>query len=287
MNDPNLLENILNGQTYHLGQAVHLGGLLFHKARDRHGQRRWVKQVPADDEAAIARLHYEAILLSKLDHAGVIRLVDRGRSRSCFFLVLEPAPGHSLLQVVKGGPLSIDWAFSIAAQLAELLVYLHGQGIICRTLPPGSLYVDRRLGRVTLVDLSAAWDEVSPPRSGEMVANAAYLSPEEAGGIPAERRSDIYVYGVLLFQLLAGQPPFQGSHRGDVALQHLLTSPPDLCALRPDLPQPFADLVAHCLAKTPARRFSDVLALCAALRALERSTAATESRIRPWHLSFL
>jgi eukaryotic-like serine/threonine-protein kinase len=105
--------------------------------------------------------------------------------------------------------------------------------------------------------------------------------------MPAERRSDIYVYGVLLFELLAGRPPFQGSNRGDLVFQHLLASPPDLRALRPDLPQPFAELIAHCLAKTAARRFSDVVVLRAALHALERATATPGAWIRLWHFSFL
>jgi serine/threonine protein kinase len=281
--EPYLLQSTRSGQLYQLGRSLRLDTLLFHEARERSGRRCWVKRVPADDEAAIARLRYEAIILNKLRHVGIVRLLDRGRNSTSFFLVLEPAAGHSLLQLLDSGPLKLNLVFSIAAQLSELLMYLHDQGIICRTLPPASLYVDH-LDRVTLVDLSAAWDEVSPPRSNELIPNAIYLSPEEAGGMIADRRSDIYVYGVLLFELLAGRPPFEGTHRGDLALQHLLTSPPDLRMLRPDIPPAFADLVARCLAKVPTERYSGAAALQAALHVLRDTFTDTSSEVMSFEL---
>jgi serine/threonine protein kinase len=265
MSDAALLQSTRSGMVYKLGRAFRIGSYLAYEAYDAQGRLCWVKQVRADDEAGIARLRYEAIILSKLAHPGVIRLLDRGRSPDCFFLALEPLAGRSLLQVIETTQLSTPQIYNLATQLAELLDYLHSRGIMCCTLPPDYLYLDN-LDQLALVDLSAAWDQVAPPRQGAMSPKAAYLSPEEAGGTPVDRRSDSYVFGLLLFELLAGQPPFQGANRGDLALHHLLTPAPDLLALRHDIPVELAALVKRCLAKSPALRPGDASELLDALR---------------------
>jgi serine/threonine-protein kinase len=272
VNDALYLQSTRSGRTYRLGRAFRIGGCLAHEAQDDQGVRCWIKQVSATDEAAIARLRYEAIMLAKLDHPGVVRLLDRGRNRSCFFLVLSPVSGRTLSEALEGRPLPLSFVLTIATQLAHLLHYLHAQGIICRTLDPSAFYTDH-LGRVTCVDLSMAWDEVSPPDSADLYGNTTYSSPEQISGSVVQRRSDIYSYGVLLFELLTGRPPFQGSNRGDLALQHLLTSPPDVRDIRPDLPQDLADLVDRCLAKSPVQRFPSAAALLEKLHALECMTA--------------
>lgn len=272
MNDASYLQSTRSGRTYRLGRAFRIGGCLAREAQDDQGGRCWIKQVPATDEAAIARLRYEAIMLAKLDHPGVVRLLDRGRNRSCFFLVLSPVSGRTLFELLAGHPLPLPFVLTIATQLAHLLDCLHAQGIICRTLDPSMFYTDH-VGRVTCVDLSMAWDEVSPFDSADLYGNTTYSSPEQISGSGVQRRSDIYSYGVLLFELLAGRPPFQGSNRGDLALQHLLTSPPDVRDMRPDLPRDLADLLDRCLAKSPAQRFPSAAALLEKLRTFERASA--------------
>lgn len=270
------LQSTRSGRTYRLGRAFRIGGRLTHEAQDDQGNRCWVKQVPADDDAAIARLRYEAIVLAKLDHPGVVRLLDRGRNRSCFFLVLSPAPGRALIELLEGRPLALSFVLTVADQLATLLHYLHAQGIICRILTPSAIYADH-LGRIAYVDLGMVWDEVSPPDSTEMYGDPKYSSPEQISGAVVQRRSDMYSYGVLLFELLTGRPPFQGSNHGDLALQHLLTPPPNVRELRPDLPSDLAALVDRCLAKLPAQRFPNMTALLGALRSSAAGTAGRPS----------
>ncbi|NOK62661.1 MAG: hypothetical protein GFH27_549293n93 [Chloroflexi bacterium AL-W] len=280
MSDIHILLSTRSQTTYQLGGAFRIGTGQLYEAYDQHGQRYWVKYVAAHDEAAIARLRYEAIILGKLQHNGIIRLLDRGRNKQAFFLVLAPAHGRSLADIAGSKPIPVHTALNIAIQLTDVLNYLHGQGIICRTLTPASLYLDH-LGRITLIDLSDTWDEISPPRTGDLIINASYLSPEEAGGAVAERRSDIYVYGILLFELLAGHPPFQSANRGDLALQHLLTPPPNLEDLRPDVPTDLAAIVRRCLAKSPGQRYNNTLVLQEALNRIGKAEAEPLPELQP------
>jgi serine/threonine-protein kinase len=267
MGDGQVLVSTLTGASYRLGNALRVEGFVCHEALDAQGGLRWVKQVAADDPAAIAALRYEAILLSKLNHPGIVRLHDRGRNRACFFLVLDAPKGVALSELSTHEP-PTELIYGIAVQLAELLVYLHSQGILCRVLLPSAFYVDQR-GHIVYADLSCAWDEVSPLRRDSLLAWAAYLSPEQVGGAAADRRGDIYSFGALLFELISGRTPFQSNNRGDLALQQVLVPAPDLRAIVPGTPDDLAALVARCLEKTPERRFSDATALLSALYRLE------------------
>jgi serine/threonine-protein kinase len=259
-----LLKSSLSGASYRLGRPVRLGRGTANEAFDAEQRRYWIKSVPASDEAAITALRYEAILLSRYERPGLIRLLDRGRSRDCFFLALEPVAGRPLAELLADGPLSFGRVRTIGVRLAELLGDLHDQGIICRALLPEAISIDH-LDRPTLVDLSTAWDEISPPREDAHLVPAAYVAPEQLGGLGVDRRSDIYAFGVLLFDLLTGHPPFQSGNRGDLALKHLLMPPPDLRAQRPDVPEELAAIVTRCLEKPPHHRFPNAEALRSAL----------------------
>jgi eukaryotic-like serine/threonine-protein kinase len=276
------------GNVYHLGRPFRISTYPAHEAQATDGRHCWIKQVSGDDEAAVAMLRYETIILDKLDHPHIIRLIDRGRSRTRFFLVLEPPPGRPLPDMLASGPVALDLVRTIAVQLADMLVYLHSQGIICRSLSPSALYIDH-VGRITCIDLSMAWDEVSPVRREEVIEDVLHMSPEQAGGAVADRRSDIYVYGVLLFELLTRRPPFQGTNRGDLALQHLLQPPPDLCRLRPDISPEFADLINRCLAKSPVQRPATAANLRAMLDAIDQPALEPPANLATppfWHRLF-
>jgi serine/threonine-protein kinase len=280
VNGSERLHSTLSGQRYTLVGTLPLGAITLYEAVATDGRPCWIKQAPGDNDAAVARLRYEAIMRSKLRHPALAHLIDRGRSRQCFFLVLERAPGQPLTESLRAGPLAPARVAAIGQQLAGLLEYVHRCGIILRTLPPWAVVVDA-LDRAVVVDIGPAWDEVSPRRSTELIPSA-YISPEEAGGSGADRPSDMYALGVLLFELLAGRPPFEGTNRGELALKHMLTPPPDLRLLRPDAPPALAEVIARCLEKQPANRYRDAASLRAALAAAQSGDTAW-SRAAPAH----
>ncbi|NJM05283.1 serine/threonine protein kinase [Candidatus Gracilibacteria bacterium] len=280
MTEQPLLFSSRSQQSYSLGGSFRVGTCTLIEAIDQRGQRVWIKQAPSDDEVAIARLRYEAIVLSKLTHASVIRLLDRGRTSQCFFLVLEPVPGRPLRQIIDSGPLALTLASSLTMHLADLVLYLHRQNIVCRALPPDICYADH-LGRISVVDLGFAHDEMSLSFVDAMPVNGAYLVPEEASGQAVDRRSDLYAYGTLVFELFAGRPPFQGSNQGDLALQHLLTQPVQLASIRADVPPALSELVQRCLAKAPRQRFTDGEELLAALHQANAASALSAAGAAP------
>lgn len=268
MRDVAVLRSTLSGMTYQVGHPFRIGTRLAYEAQDTSGRKYWIKQVPSDDEAAVAQLRYEAMVLGKLDHPNVVRMVDRGRNHVCFFLVLEPVVGVALPQLVESEHLTVARVCTMAVDLAKVLVHLHKQGVLGCSLPPKCFYVDH-LHQIQFVDLSAVWDQQSPLHIEHAPRDAVYLSPEEASGAMVDHRSDIYVFGVLLFELLTGRPPFQGTSRSDLALQHMLTQPPELRDIKLDIPPELAALVHKCLAKSPNQRPSNAAALLTVLEHLD------------------
>ena len=257
--------------------------------------------VVARDPERLARLEREAQLLASLNHPSIAAIHGLEEADGTPFLVLELVPGEDLAERLKRGPLPVDEAIDVARQIAEALEEAHERGVVHRDLKPGNVKVTPD-GKVKVLDfgLAKAWspdpssgsapDMSQSPTlahtgtaAGVILGTAAYMSPEQARGKAVDKRSDIWSFGALLHEMLAGQPLFAGETVSDV-LAAVLTREPDWRALPAATPASVRRLLERCLERDPKRRLRDIgearLALSApALEEAERDAASrSESR---------
>jgi serine/threonine-protein kinase len=234
-----------------------------------------VKVLPAavaEDAQRLARFEREAKLLASLSHQNVATLHGLEEHEGQRFLVMELADGETLAERIKRGPIVVDDALEIARQIAEGLEAAHEVGIIHRDLKPANVMVSPD-GKVKVLDfgLAKAWqpEEIdadithSPTLTAQMTAagvllgTAAYMSPEQARGKTADKRADIWAFGVMLFEMLTGVRMFEGETTSDV-LAAVSRAEPDWSQLPPETPTPIRRLLHRCLDRDPRARLHDI-----------------------------
>ncbi len=230
----------------------------------------------ANDRERLARFHREAQVLAALNHPNIAHIHGFEDSDGIHALVMELVDGATLAERIAPGPIPLTEALPIARQIAEALGTAHDQGIIHRDLKPANVIV-RDDGTVKVLDfglaklvapetsdVGAAAMAQSPTvttpaatRAGVILGTAAYMSPEQAKGRAADKRSDVWAFGAVLYQMLTGRPAFEGEDVSDT-LANVLKSDPDWNALPADVPPPVRTLVQRCLAKDRRLRVADI-----------------------------
>ena len=269
-------------------------------AVDRALGRRVVVKVLHPELAAtlsVERFRREVLLAAGLQHPNVVPVITAGEVEGLPYFVMPFVEGESLKDRLVRGPLSVREAVGVAKDVARALAFAHGRGIVHRDVKPGNVLLAGGAAMVT--DFGVAKAIVSahdsgahraggrprPPASagatgrgpgrgaaaltaaGVSLGTPAYMAPEQAAADPAaDHRADLYSLGVLLFEMLAGTPPFHGRTAQALLTAQLSEPPPPIATRRYDVPQPLADIIMGCLEKDPARRPRSAAEL---LRALE------------------
>ena len=242
----------------------------------------------------IERFMREARAAVRLKSEHVARVYDVGRDgEDRPFMVLELLEGMDLAKLSKQkGPLPVADAVEYVLQACEALVEAHAAGIVHRDLKPQNLFVTRRLNGTPLLkvlDFGIA-KAIGPGAVGQMaltdsaaiIGSPLYMAPEQMRSArTAEVRSDIWALGVILYELLGGELPFDGETVTEVCIRVVNEEPKALLELRPGLEEPLVAIVMRCLAKEPEGRFHNVSALAAALEPFSRS-AKQGGPVRPW-----
>jgi serine/threonine-protein kinase len=277
-------------------------------ARDSHLDREVaIKVLPGDvaaDPNRVARFQREAKLLASLNHPGIAAVHGFEQAGEFRFLVLELVQGEDLSVRLSRGPLPVDEAIEIACQIAAALEEAHEKGIVHRDLKPSNVKITPD-GKAKVLDfgLAKAWEgetagsagspdlSLSPTltfnatQAGMILGTAAYMAPEQARGRPVDKRADIWAFGVVLFEMLAGRQLFRGETMSDI-LAGVLKTEPDWSALPLEVPAPVHALLRRCLAKQPQERLRDIgdarLFLEDGLGAEPTSDPAYSSRPSPW-----
>jgi len=265
---------------YEILEPLGVGGMgEVYRARDSRLERDVaIKVLPPDfaaDKERLARFEREAKLLAQLTHpniAGIYGIEDADGIR---FIAMECVGGATLAEKIEAeGRIETDEALAIARQIAEALEAAHEAGIIHRDLKPANIKItsegqvkvlDFGLAKAFAADGSAA--EISPDlshsptmaaatRTGVIMGTAAYMSPEQARGKTLDKRTDIWAFGCVLYEMLTGQRTFEGQTVSDI-LAAIIRAEPDLAALPPGTPSGTVRLIERCLRKDPRQRLRD------------------------------
>jgi len=265
---------------YHLTGELGAGGMgQVYRARDTKLNRDVaVKVVPdvfSNDSERLARFEREARLLATLNHPSVGAVYGLEEADGQRFLIMELVEGEDLSTRIARGPIPVDEALDLATQIASALEAAHEQGIIHRDLKPANIRVTED-GRVKVLDfgLAKALDSgdghsasgltqsptalmSSPTVAGVILGTAAYMSPEQARGKRVDKRTDIFAFGIVVYEMLTGRTLFAGDTVSDT-LAAVLRETPDLNALPTQTPRAVNRLLARCFEKDPRRRLRDI-----------------------------
>jgi eukaryotic-like serine/threonine-protein kinase len=213
-------------------------------------------QLAADDALRI-RFRNEAVAAAKLTHPGIVATYDTGDDDGLAYIVMELVEGRTLRRIIDDRPrLPVPEAVDITSQVADALEHAHRQGLVHRDVKPANVLVQSD-GRVKVTDFgiakAAGGDDLT--RTGTVVGTARYLAPEQVNGAEVDGRADVYALGLLLYEMLAGKPPFGGDTDMATAVARLTNSPEPVSSARPEISRSLEDVVARSLARDPDYRY--------------------------------
>jgi serine/threonine protein kinase len=280
-------------------------GIVYRASDTKLGREVAIKVLPAEVTADVERrqrFRQEAQLAAAFNHPNIATVHDVGEQDGVTYIVMELVRGESLRHLVREKPLDVGRAIEIAVGIASGLARAHREGVLHRDLKPDNVVLtdegvpkilDFGLGKLIgaahgeegapLTEAPTATVQSSPylTRDGQVVGTLAYMSPEQVHGRPVDARSDVFSFGVLLYEMLSGKRPFAGESKLDTATSILRDEPAPLDELRRDVPPGLQAILARCLAKEPAQRFASGQELHEELLALKRRLEAPAAGLGP------
>jgi len=245
-----------------------------------------------DDPERKDRLFREAKSASALNHPNIVTIYEINCDQGIDFIAMEYVVGETLAALIHRGALTVDAAIRLAVQIADGVGRAHRAGIVHRDLKPGNVMVTTE-GLVKVLDfgLAKAWGPPKAPQPGDVtrlastqvgttVGTVGYMSPEQAIGDAVDARSDVFSFGVVLYQMLAGELPFAADTQVEMLRKLHFQDPPPLVAIRTEVPAVVEAIVTKALAKNPSDRYASCTEIAAALRQVVAGTVSRDSMLQ-------
>jgi eukaryotic-like serine/threonine-protein kinase len=269
---------------YEVTAAIGAGGMgEVYRARDPRLKREVaIKVLPvsfSQDADRLRRFEQEARAAGILNHPNITAVHDIGTADGAPYIVTELLEGETLRARLSNGPLSVRKAIEYAVQIAKGLAAAHEKGIVHRDLKPENLFLTND-GRIKILDFGlaklkpekeggqTAMQTISATEPGVVLGTMGYMSPEQVRGKAADKRSDLFSFGTILYEMLSGQRAFRGDSAADTITAILTKEPPDLSQTNKEIHPGLDRIVRHCLEKNPEERFESARDVAFDLEAL-------------------
>ncbi|MGM8364184.1 Stk1 family PASTA domain-containing Ser/Thr kinase [Virgibacillus sp. W0181] len=214
----------------------------------------------ANDEEFIQRFDREAQAATSLSHPNIVNIYDVGEEDHILYMVMEYVDGLTLKEYIQRfGAIDVEEAIDIMKQITAAIAHAHANDLVHRDIKPQNILMDS-FGNVKVTDfgIAVALSATSLTQTNAILGSVHYLSPEQARGGIATKKSDIYSLGIVLFELLTGRLPFSGQSPISIALKHLQNDTPSVRQVNPNIPQSIENIVLKATTKDPFHRFNNV-----------------------------
>jgi eukaryotic-like serine/threonine-protein kinase len=272
------------GPRYHIEALLGQGGMgRVYKAYDRELSRtvaiKVVREGVMAEANALNRFKQELVLASKISQKHILRIHDLGEVNGVKFITMAYVEGEDLHQIIKtNGKLPLDRLVKFATQLASALAAAHAENVVHRDLKPQNILVDKN-DQIYVSDFglakSFAEGSVGMTQTGAFLGTPRYMSPEQVEGKPTDGRSDLYAYGLILYEMATGDVPFTGDSTLGVMYQRIKEKPKSPKLVNPELPNWLVQIIMRCLEKDPADRYQNAYEILADLKAGESPSGAS------------
>ena len=222
----------------------------------------------ARDQEFVERFRREALAVADLSHANILHVYDAGYAHGVYYIVMAYVDGGSLKDLIAQGPIEMEYAIAIVAQVADALHHGHQRGIIHRDVKPSNILISRD-GRPLLTDFGIAkalHETTGLTRTGTSIGTPEYMAPEQIQGQPVDARTDIYALGIVLYEMLAGWAPFSSTTPVATLYKQVNESPPPLRQVNIGVSTWVQDIVLKAMEKNPWDRYQKASEMAAALR---------------------